>query len=508
MERMSSSVRLTLSDNAKRVLEARYLLRAGHVDQRETPDELMERVATAVAHAEARYGGEDDARRWRGEFLDMLVALDFLPNSPTLMNAGTTLGQLSACFVIPVEDTMEGIFEAVKQMALVQRTGGGTGFSFSRLRPSGDLVASTEGTASGPVSFMKIFDAATENIRQGGKRRGANMGVLRIDHPDVMTFVEAKVDNGDLANFNISVAITDAFMRAVEAGETYALINPHDGHVEREADARETFDAIAQAAWRSGDPGLLFIDTINRANPTPHKGDIESTNPCGEVPLLPWEACNLGSVNLSHMVRDGAVDWARLDRTVAVATRFLDDVIDVNNYPGDAFMRVALGNRKIGLGVMGFAEMLIDLGVSYDSDEAVRVADEVMSRIRSVADQTSKALADERGPYPWWEGSAHQAVGERFRNATRTSIAPTGTIGIIAGTTASIEPLFALAYRRHALDGQVLTEVNELFTKHLERAGLDARAIGEQVARAGGVDGVTGLPDELRRLFVTSLDIP
>ena len=497
-----------LSENARRVLEARYLLHDAGRTRVETPEELLERVATAVAEAERAYGDGAAVERWRGEFLDALMELDFLPNSPTLMNAGTKLGQLSACFVIPVEDTMEGIFEAIKQMALVQRTGGGTGFSFSRLRPAGDMVASTEGEASGPVSFMRIFDAATENIRQGGKRRGANMGVLRVDHPDVMRFIAAKLDGESLQNFNVSVAVTDDFMRAVEAGDEYDLINPHSGVTVARVNAREVFEAISDAAWRSGDPGLLFIDAINRANPTPERGEIEATNPCGEVPLLPWEACNLGSVNLSHMVTDGGIDWGKLDRTVAIGTRFLDDVIDVNRYPGADFERLANGNRKIGLGVMGFAEMLIMLGISYDSDDAVRAADEVMARIRRVADETSAQLAAERGAYPWWEGSAHEAAGERFRNATRTSIAPTGTIGIIADTTASIEPLFALAYRRHALDGQTLVEVNALFTRHLREAGLDAEAVGAEVAARGGFDHIPGLPDELRDRFVTALDVP
>ena len=445
-------------------------------------------------------------------FLSLMMALDFLPNSPTLMNAGTELGQLSACFVIPVEDTMEGIFEAVKQMALVQRTGGGTGFSFSRLRPAGDLVSSTEGEASGPVSFMRIFDAATENIRQGGKRRGANMGVMRVDHPDVMRFVEAKLDGESLQNFNISVAVTDAFLQAVREDGTYELVNPHDGASAGHLHAREVFDAIVHGAWTTGDPGLLFIDAINRANPTPHQGVIETTNPCGEVPLLPWEACNLGSVNLSHMVRNSdataEVDWAKLDRTVRTAVRFLDDVIEVNRYPGPDFERLAHGNRKIGLGVMGFSEMLIELGVSYASDDAVHLANDVMRRVRRTADEASTALAEERGVYPWWEGSVHETEGLRFRNATRTAIAPTGTIGIIADTTASIEPLFALAYQRRALDGQTLSEVNQLFVKHLAEEKLDAERVVRAVIERGGLSGIEGVSDALRNRFVTALEVP
>lgn len=500
-----------LTKNAMRVLEARYLLHGRH-GRAETPDELFERVAREVARGERAFAGHSNEQNWHKTFLDVLTALDFLPNSPTLMNAGTSLGQLSACFVIPVEDTMEGIFEAVKQMALVQRSGGGTGFSFSDLRPAGDLVTSTEGRASGPVSFMHIFDTATENIRQGGKRRGANMGVLRVDHPDVMSFIEAKLDGVSLRNFNISVAVTDGFMVAVRDGREYPLVNPRTGQSTGTMPARTVFEAIANAAWQTGDPGLLFLDAINRMNPTPNLGSIETTNPCGEVPLLPWESCNLGSINLAHMThRTGSgceIDWPKLERTVAIAVRFLDNVVEVNRYPGPDFDRMARANRKIGLGVMGFAEMLIELGISYDSDDAVEVAERVMSRIRHAADRASLALAEERGVYPAWRGSVHEFKGERYRNATRTAIAPTGTIGILAGTTASIEPLFALAYRRHALDGEILVEVNELFRQHLQRAGLDPNRVAALADARGGITAVTDVPEELRRLFVTALEIP
>ncbi len=501
----------TLSENALRVLEARYLLRGAKREVVETPDQLFERVAEAVAQAERTFGDGRSVERWRRVFLRMMTSLDFLPNSPTLMNAGTTLGQLSACFVIPVEDSMEGIFEAIKQMALVQRTGGGTGFAFSRLRPEGAVVSSTGGEASGPVSFMRIFDAATENIRQGGKRRGANMGVLRVDHPDVMGFVGAKLDGTSLQNFNISVAVTDAFMRAVRDDREYDLVEPSTGQPVGRLGAKEVFEGIVQGAWRTGDPGLLFLDAINRANPTPLAGEIEATNPCGEVPLLPWEACNLGSINLSHMVINGGhgrIDRARLEEAAAAAVRFLDDVIEVNRYPGPEFERLAHANRKIGLGVMGFAEMLVELDVSYDSDRAVEVAEEVMGLISDAARNASAELAEERGVFAQWSGSVYEAQSLKLRNATQTAIAPTGTIGIIAGTTASIEPMFALAYKRHALDGQVLTEVNPLFRRDLEVLGLDAEGTIAKVIRTGGLTDAPDIPEEVKRRFTTALEVP
>ncbi len=500
-----------LTANALRVLEARYLRRDGARRLAEKPEGMFERVASAVAAAEGQEGNAAGEAAWRARFLEVMASLRFLPNSPTLMNAGMPLGQLSACFVIPVDDSMEAIFESLKQMALVQRTGGGAGFSFSRLRPEGDIVSATDGTASGPVSFMRIFDAATEHIRQGGKRRGANMGVLRVDHPDILALIGAKADGVSLRNFNISVAVTDAFMGAAAEGGTYALISPRTGQEVGRADAGAVFEALTRAAWATGDPGLLFIDAINRANPTPHHGAIEATNPCGEVPLLPWEACNLGSVNLARMLRRGpdgpAVDWAALEETVRTGLRFLDDVIEVNRLPGPAYEEVVRGNRKVGLGVMGFAEALIALGIPYDAPEAAALAGEVMGRVRAAADAASAELADERGVYPWWAGSVHQREGVRYRNANRTAIAPTGTIGIIAGTSASIEPLFAPAYRRHALDGQVLEEVNPLFLRAVREAGLPERETVEAVVRAGGVCAAQGPPDALRATFVTALEV-
>ncbi|MDW8468567.1 MAG: adenosylcobalamin-dependent ribonucleoside-diphosphate reductase [Burkholderiales bacterium] len=497
----------SLSANALRVLEARYLLRDAERRVVETPAELFERVARAIAEAEAAFGGEGP-QYWAERFHARMTAGEFLPNSPTLMNAGTALGQLSACFVLPVADTMESIFEALKNMALVQRTGGGTGFSFSALRPRGDPVASTGGEASGPVSFMRIFDCATEHIKQGGKRRGANMGVLAVEHPDILEFVAAKRTPGALANFNLSVSVPDAFMRAAEAGAEYDLVNPRTGAAVRRLAARELFDTIAQAAWACGDPGLLFRDAIERANPTPHLGRIEATNPCGEVPLLPYESCNLGSLNVARFVREaaGAVsfDWEGFAAAVADAVRFLDDAIEVNRYPLPEIAAATRRTRKIGLGVMGFADSLIRLGIGYDSDEAVAFAERLARALAESAACGSARLAERRGAYP-----AAPPQGTRLRNATRTAIAPTGTIGILAGASASIEPLFALAYRRTGvLGGETLEEVNPMLADALERRGLDAIQVLAAVREKGRLAEVPGVPDDLKRLFVTALEIP
>ncbi len=504
---------LKLSNNGLRVLEARYLQRDRQRRITETPEQLFESVASSIANAELLLDNDQQFDYWQDRFNRLLTSLDFLPNSPTLMNAGKTMGQLSACFVLPVEDSMEDIFEAVKLMALVQRTGGGTGFSFSKLRPKGDLVASTSGEASGPVSFMKIFDCATENIKQGGKRRGANMGMLRVDHPDILEFITAKRDETILPNFNISVGVTDSFMQDLEEGREYDLIHPQTGRSVGTLRAKQVFEAIVEAAWQTGDPGLLFLDTINHANPTPHLGRLEATNPCGEVPLLPYESCNLGSINLARMVREHngrtAIDWEKLRRTTRDATHFLDDVIEVSKYPISETEKITLGNRKIGLGVMGFAEMLIRLGVSYDSDEAVGVAEQIMRFIAAEALKESQALAAERGVFANWKGSTYQAQGVKVRNATRTAIAPTGTISIIADTTASIEPLFALAYRRtNILNGETFYEINPLFLEYLERYGLKAEGVVKEALEKGWLKEVKSVPDELRKLFVTALEIP
>jgi ribonucleoside-diphosphate reductase alpha chain len=500
------------SPNALKVLEARYLRRDDAGEIIETPDALFVRVSSAIAEAERQWGGPGASREWTERFHDVLHALDFLPNSPTLMNAGTGLGQLSACFVLPVGDSLEEIFDALKLMALVQRTGGGTGFSFSRLRPQGDIVASTGGESSGPVSFMQIFDSATEHIRQGGKRRGANMAVLRVDHPDILEFIRAKREPGMLENFNISVSVTNGFMEAARSGKTYDLVNPRTGRRTERRNAREVFDEIVESAWRTGDPGLLFLDAINAANPTPALGSIDATNPCGEVPLLPFESCNLGSINLSHMVRPGAegneIDWEKLRAVVPLAVRFLDDVIEENRYPAPQLAEMARGNRKIGLGVMGFADLLIQLGVSYSSPEALEIGRRLIQMIADEARAASLVLAAERGVFPNHERSAYAAIGEKRRNATLLSIAPTGTLSILADTSASIEPLFAIAYHRaHVLSGEPLVEIHPHFLAYLERHGLRSDSLMSEVLAKGRLAEVEGLPDEVKRLFVTALEV-
>jgi ribonucleoside-diphosphate reductase alpha chain len=502
-----------LSEHAQRVLEARYLRRDEHRRLIETPEQLFQRVAAAVATAEQQWDDTHQAARWEETFFHMLSSLDFLPNSPALMNAGLPNGQLSACFVLPVGDTMEEIFEAIKQMALIQRTGGGTGFSFSQLRPKGDLVATTGGEASGPVSFMRIFDAATEHIKQGGRRRGANMGVLRVDHPDILEFIRAKRDGASLRNVNLSVGVTDAFMVAAKRTDFYALVHPRTGRPAGKLQADRVFEEIAQAAWQTGDPGLLFLDAVNRANPTPQLGAIEATNPCGEIPLLPYESCNLGSLNLANFLceRNGhyGMDWARLREAVRHAVRFLDDMIEATTYPIPEIARASRGTRKIGLGVMGFAEALIRAGVSYVSGEAVVRADQIMRMIAEEARAASKALAEARGVFPSWTGSAYARDGIKLRNATRTAIAPTGTISMIAGTSAGIEPLFALAYRRtNVLDGRTLPELNPVFLEYLKHSGVDADRLTGEVLQQGSLTTVAAAPDDMKRLFVTALEIP
>jgi ribonucleoside-diphosphate reductase alpha chain len=502
-----------LSDNALTVLRARYLRRdAGSGQVIETPDDLFRRVARSVAQAEAGPGDAAAAGEWEERFFEAMAGLDLLPNSPCLMNAGTPLGQLSACFVLPVEDSMEGIFDALKLMALVQQSGGGAGFSFSRLRPRGDRVASTGGTASGPVSFMRIFDCATENIKQGGKRRGANMGVLRVDHPDVEEFIDAKRDGQSFRNFNLSVGVTDAFMEAAAADRPWALRHPRTSQPVRTVPAAELFERIARAAWETGDPGLLFLDAINRDNPTPDLGPIEATNPCGEVGLLPYESCNLASINLSHMVRRGtggyAVDWEKLCRTARLGTRFLDDALEVGRWPAPQIESAARANRKVGLGVMGFAELLILLGIPYASDRAVTLAEELMRCLDGEALAASHGLAHERGVFPNWERSVYARVGLRLRNATRTSVAPTGTLSLLAGTSAGIEPLFALAYRRqHVLGGQSLVELNPLFLRYARERCFYSEEMVQGLLARGTLAGSDEVPPAVKDLFRTALEI-
>lgn len=463
-----------------------------------------------MARAESSWNG--DVPHWAQVFFRMMVRKEFLPNSPTLINAGREMGQLSACFVLPVDDSMESIFNAVKNTALIHKSGGGTGFSFSRIRPAQDLVRTTMGVSSGPLSFMTVFDRATDTVRQGGVRRGANMAVLRVDHPDIMAFINAKRHMASLNNFNLSVALTDVFLKALEGREHYGLVNPRTGEVTGTLQAGEVFEAIVDSAWASGEPGIVFIDRINRANPTPHIGEIEATNPCGEQPLLPYEACNLGSVNLSLMGLSGkgTVDWNLLERTVRNGIRFLDDVIEVNRYPLPEIASMVAGNRKVGLGVMGFAELLFGLGIPYDSPEALGLAEGIMSFIAEKAVSESAELAKLRGPFPNFRGSVYDtAGGPPLRNATVTTIAPTGSISIIAGCSSGIEPVFALAFTRRNLlsEGEEMREVIPLFARTASERGFGSDELFSVLAEKGGLQGIEGVPDDVRKVFVTSHDI-
>lgn len=498
--------------NAKTVLERRYLAKDQDGKVTETIDELFHRVASAIAEADAAYGSTgDEIKELEGQFYDMMTSCEFMPNSPTLMNAGRPLGQLSACFVLPVEDSMADIFDTVKYAALVHQSGGGTGFSFSRLRPEGSIVRSTGGVASGPVSFMKVFNAATEAVKQGGTRRGANMGMLRVDHPDILKFIDCKENNDEINNFNISVAITDKFMEAVKAGTEYELINPHSGEVSGTLDARTVFDKIVDAAWRNGEPGVVFIDEMNRYNPTPALGEIESTNPCGEQPLLPYEACNLGSINLGLCVAedDGipTIDYERLSRIVRTAVHFLDNVIDVNRYPLPKIDENTRKTRKIGLGVMGFADMLLKLGVPYNSVEAEKAAEEVMSLIQSEGRAASAELAAERGVFPAWKESVFGIENLPVRNATITTIAPTGTISIIADASGGCEPMFAYAFTKNVMDGDKLLVCNDFLVEKLKEAGVYSEALMHRIAEEGTLAHILEIPAEIRRVFVCAHDI-
>ena len=500
---------MELTQNAQKVLRARYLIKDEHGAPVETPEEMMRRVARHVAQAEAKYSAE--AALWEERFHDLLSNLKFLPNSPALMNAGKPEGQLAACFVLPVEDSMDSIFGTLKNAAKILQSGGGTGFSFSHLRPRSDIVRSTMGIASGPVSFMRIYNTATDVIKQGGARRGANMGILRVDHPDVLDFIRAKRAAGELTNFNISIAVTDAFMDALKRGGKYRLVNPRTGEPAKEADAGEVFDEIVSCAWETGDPGLIFIDVINRYNPTPGLGRIESTNPCGEQPLLPNEACVLGSIDLSRypVSRDGEgkMDWGALGEDIRTAVRFLDDIIDVNQYPVAEIEAMHRGNRKIGLGVMGFADLLILLGIRYDSPEGFSFAEELMRFIQEQSHAASSALAAERGPFPNFRGSVWDRPGAPpMRNATVTTIAPTGTISIIADCSSGIEPVFKIAFKRLVLDTE-LFDVNKYFVRMAKARGFYSDELMQEVVRRGSLKGVRGVPADMKELFRTAHEI-
>ena len=502
-----------LSVNAIKVLERRYLLKDRNGRVIETPKQMFRRIAHHVAMADRFY--EKQASQWEKteeEFYNAMVNLEFMPNSPCIMNAGTSLGQLAACFVLPVEDSIEGIFDAVKHAAIIHQTGGGTGFSFSRLRPKGDVVKSTGGIASGPVSFMKVFDAATNTIKQGGRRRGANMGILRVDHPDILEFITMKADMRTLTNFNISVALTERFMDAVEKGEEYELINPRTGEAVRKLNARMVFDIITQNAWKNGDPGIIFLDRVNnsRSGPTPRVGIVEATNPCGEQPLLPYESCNLGSINLAKcLTPDGKrIDWDKLRRLVHLAIHFLDNVIDMNKYPLPQIEAMTKRNRRIGLGVMGWADMLFSLGIPYDSEEAVALAEKVARFIDDESKAASAALAELRGPFANFKGSIWDVPGQRpLRNATTTTIAPTGTISIIAGCSGGIEPLFAIVFIRNVMDNTELLEVHPIFERVAKERGFYSLELMRKIARTGSVQGLAEVPEDVRRVFVTANEI-
>ena len=500
---------LKLSVNAIKVLERRYLLRDEDGKIIETPRQLFRRVAQAIAGIESKFEPNADTKRLEEAFFELMSRGEFLPNTPTLMNAGTPLGQLSACFVLPVNDSISGIFETLKDMALIHQSGGGTGFSFSRLRPRGDMVRSTKGVASGPVSFMKIYDIATGVMKQGGKRRGANMGILRADHPDIMEFITAKSDGVTLSNFNISVAASNEFMARVAKEGSWPLINPRTGREVESINARELFDLIVSNAWRTGDPGLLFIDEVNHHNPTPKLGELEATNPCGELPLLPYESCNLGSINLSKVVADMKLDWDRLRQIVHLAIRFLDNVIEANVFPLPAIEQVTRqGNRKVGLGIMGFADALVKLGIPYNSESALETAENIIKFISEEAHRASAELALERGAFPNFKGSIYDRPGAaKLRNATVLSIAPTGTISIIAGCSSGIEPLFALAYARNVMEGTRLLEANPLFEEIARKRGFYAAELMEEIARQGTLKDITAIPADIRQVFVTDWDI-
>ena len=492
-----------LSANALTVLGRRYLMKDAHGQPTESPQEMFRRVADNVAQAERLLGRDDLAEPAAAAYLGLMTSLDFLPNSPTLMNAGRKLQQLAACFVLPVEDSIEGIFDSLKAAALIHQSGGGTGFSFSRLRPGGDYVSTSQGQASGPVSFMRIFNAATRAISQGGFRRGANMAILRVDHPDIGSFVGCKTTEGEFENFNISVAVTDEFMRALAAGGRFDLRNPRDGSAAGSLDARELWAEMVQHAWANGEPGVFFIDRTNAANPTPALGDFESTNPCGEQPLLPHEACNLGSVNLAHFASGGQLDTGGLTDAVHLAVRFLDDTISMSRYPLPEIDRIVKGNRKIGLGVMGWADLLIELGVPYDSQGALDLAGEVMGLVSREAGRASRDLARDRGAFPFFRQSVFAAEPQPPRNATVTTVAPTGTLSLIAGCSAGIEPIFHLAYERHVLGDQRLAEVQPAFERIARERGFYSPELMQRLPEEP-LGEIEGVPEDVRRLFATA----
>jgi len=510
-----------LTDNALRVLEKRILARDNLGRISETPEQMFRRVARSVAEADLQHGSPEETAASEEAFFEVMTSLEFLPNSPTLMNAGRNLAQLSACFVLPIEDSMDGIFGTLRDTALIQKSGGGTGFSFSRLRPREDSIESTHGVSSGPVSFMRLYNFATEVTKLGGKRAGANMAILRVDHPDIEEFIAAKANPLELNTFNISVAVTDEFMERVKRGESYALINPRTREVERQLDARSVFDKIVDSAWRNGEPGVIFIDRINRDNPTPELGEIESTNPCGEQPLLPYESCVLGSINLTRFYRDRRIDYERLKQVVHTGVHFLDNIIDVSEYPVPQIAELTKLNRKIGLGVMGWADLLILMGIAYDSEDAIALAEELMGFISREANEASIELAKQRGPFPrWFQESIYrqtdhtragrprsQARSQGRRNATVTTVAPTGTISLLANCSSGIEPVYSIVYRRLSFESERMMFAHPLFESYARGHGFYSEALMKRVAESGSLRGISEIPEEARRLFVTTHDI-
>ncbi len=506
---------LKLSPNSVKVLERRYLRRDQEGNLIETPEQLFIRVASAIAIADKQYGlSEENIKKLQDAFFKMMSNLEFLPNSPCLMNAGKELGQLSACFTLPIEDSMESIFETLKVTSLIHKSGGGTGFNFSRLRPKNAVVKTTGGVASGPISFMRVYDAATEAVKQGGTRRGANMGILRVDHPDILEFITCKENNNHITNFNISVAITDEFMKRLAKGEDYDLIDPHTQKPVQKINSKDVFNLIVKQAHKNGEPGIIFIDRINQYNPTPKLGKIESTNPCGEQPLLPYESCDLGSINLDQMYKKVSsrceINWDRLAEVTSLAVHFLDNLIDVNKFPLDEIEKATKATRKIGLGVMGWASLLIRLDIPYNSEEAVALAEKVMSFILDEANKKSLELGAKKGVFPAFKGSIYDKKdgSTKMRNATLTTIAPTGTISIIAGPCSSgIEPLFAISYYRNVMDNDKLIEVEPLFEQVAKERGFYSRQLMEKIAESASIKEIKEIPEDVRRIFVTSHDI-
>ena len=504
--------KLGISENCLKVLEKRYLMKDENGKIKETSEEMFRRVSRYIAKADKLYGAAGpEIKETENKFYEALSNFEFMPNSPTLMNAGRDLGQLSACFVLPVEDSMESIFEAVKNTALIHRSGGGTGFSFSRLRPKNSMVRSTGGVSSGPVSFMKVFNAATQAVKQGGMRRGANMGILRVDHPDILEFIKCKENDKEITNFNISIAVTEDFMNKVINDEEYSLIDPHTNKEVSRLRAKEVFDLIVECAWKNGEPGIIFIDKMNEFNPTPKLGEYESTNPCGEQVLLPFESCNLGSINLSNIVRgdkEKEIDWNKLKKLVHASVHFLDNVIDMNKFPLEEIEKMTKTNRKIGLGVMGWADMLIKLEIPYNSEEAVQLGEKIMKFISEEARVKSQELARKKGPFPFFKESIFAEKGlKELRNATLTTIAPTGTISIISNASSGIEPLFALSYYRNVMDNDKLIEVNSLFEEVAKQEGFYSRKLMEEIAAKGSIKDIEEEPEKYKRIFVTSHDI-